>query len=59
LRSEKMWRIAPAGFVKAYFSLKRVDQRAAFSTALYKITVNECWDLLRKKKVRAAGVASD
>jgi RNA polymerase sigma-70 factor (ECF subfamily) len=39
-------------FVKAYFSLKRFDQRAAFSTWLYKITVNECWDLLRKKKVR-------
>jgi RNA polymerase sigma-70 factor (ECF subfamily) len=38
--------------VKAYFSLKRFDQRAAFSTWLYKITVNECWDLLRKKKVR-------
>jgi RNA polymerase sigma-70 factor, ECF subfamily len=39
-------------FVKAYFSLKRFDQRAAFSTWLHKITVNECWDLLRKKKVR-------
>jgi RNA polymerase sigma-70 factor, ECF subfamily len=39
-------------FVKAYFSLKKFDQRSAFSTWLYKITVNECWDLLRKKKVR-------
>jgi RNA polymerase sigma-70 factor, ECF subfamily len=39
-------------FLKAYFSLKRFDQRSAFSTWLYKITVNECWDLLRKKKVR-------
>jgi RNA polymerase sigma-70 factor (ECF subfamily) len=39
-------------FLKAYFSLKRFDQRAAFSTWLYKITVNECWDLLRKRKVR-------
>lgn len=44
--------IAQQVFVKAYFSLKRFDQRAAFSTWLYKITVNECWDLLRKKKVR-------
>jgi RNA polymerase sigma-70 factor (ECF subfamily) len=39
-------------FLKAYFSLKRFDQRAALSTWLYKITVNECWDLLRKRKVR-------
>jgi RNA polymerase sigma-70 factor, ECF subfamily len=39
-------------FVKAYFSLKRFDQRAAFSTWLYKITVNECWDVLRKRKSR-------
>jgi RNA polymerase sigma-70 factor (ECF subfamily) len=44
--------IAQQVFVKAYFSLKKFDQRAAFSTWLYKITVNEFWDLLRKKKVR-------
>jgi RNA polymerase sigma-70 factor (ECF subfamily) len=44
--------IAQQVFVKAYFSLKKFDQRAAFSTWLYKITLNECWDLLRKKKVR-------
>src|SRR5437763_1539650 len=44
--------IALQVFVKAYFSLKRFDQRAALSTWLYKITVNECWDRLRKKKVR-------
>ncbi|GAC1621493.1 MAG: RNA polymerase sigma factor RpoE [Candidatus Acidiferrum sp.] len=44
--------VAQQAFVKAYFSLKRFDQRAAFTTWLYKITVNECWDMLRKKKVR-------
>lgn len=44
--------IAQQVILKAYFSLKRFDQRAAFSTWLYKITVNECWDLLRKRKVR-------
>jgi RNA polymerase sigma-70 factor (ECF subfamily) len=44
--------IAQQVFLKAYFSLKRFDQRAAFTTWLYKITVNECWDLLRKRKVR-------
>jgi RNA polymerase sigma-70 factor (ECF subfamily) len=51
--------IAQQVFVKAYFSLKRFDQRAAFSTWLHKITVNECWDLLRKKKVRPLVYESD
>src|SRR5215472_12370277 len=44
--------IAQQVFLKAYFSIKRFDQGAAFSTWLYKNTVNECWDLLRKRKVR-------
>ena len=39
--------------------MKRFDQRAAFSTWLYKITVNECWDYLRKKKVRPLVYESD
>ena len=51
--------VAQQVFVKAYFSLKRFDQRAAFSTWLYRITVNECWDLLRKKKVRPLLYESD
>jgi RNA polymerase sigma-70 factor, ECF subfamily len=51
-RREDAEEIAQQVFLKAYFSLKRFDQRAAFSTWLYKITVNECWDMLRKKKVR-------
>jgi RNA polymerase sigma-70 factor (ECF subfamily) len=51
-RREDVEDVSQQVFVKAYFSLKRFDQRAAFSTWLYKITVNECWDLLRKRKVR-------
>jgi len=51
-RQEDVEDIAQQVFVKAYFSLKRFDQRAAFSTWLYKITVNECWDLLRRRKAR-------
>jgi len=58
-RREDVEDIAQQVFVKAYFSLKRFDQRAAFSTWLYKITVNECWDLLRKKKVRPLLYESD
>jgi RNA polymerase sigma-70 factor (ECF subfamily) len=51
--------IAQQVFLKAYFSIKRFDQRAAFSTWLYKITVNECWDLLRKRKVRPLTYETD
>src|SRR5436305_2613523 len=58
-RHEDVEDIAQQVFVKAYFSLKRFDQRAAFSTWLYKITMNECWDLLRKKKVRPLVYESD
>src|SRR5467141_5158002 len=58
-RREDVEDIAQQVFVKAYFSLKRFDQRAAFSTWLYKITVNECWDLLRKRKARPLIYESD
>lgn len=58
-RHEDIEDIAQQVFVKAYFSLKRFDGRAAFSTWLYRITLNECWDLLRKKKVRPLLYESD
>src|SRR5882724_4551588 len=58
-RQEDVEDIAQQVFVKAYFSLQRFDQRAAFSTWLYKITVNECWDLLRKRKARPLVYESD
>src|SRR5579864_8185658 len=58
-RREDVEDIAQQVFVKAYFSIKRFDQRAAFSTWLYKITVNECWDVLRKRKVRPLVYESD
>ena len=58
-RREDVEDIGQQVFVKAYFSLKRFDQRAAFSTWLYKITVNECWDFLRKKKARPLTYESD
>ena len=58
-RREDVEDIAQQVFVKAYFSLKRFDQRAAFSTWLYKITVNECWDSLRRKRVRPLVYESD
>jgi RNA polymerase sigma-70 factor, ECF subfamily len=44
--------VAQQVFFKAYMSLRRFDMRSAFSTWLYKITVNECLDFLRKRRVR-------
>ena len=51
-RREDVEDVVQQVFLKVFVSLKRFDQRAAFSTWLYKIPVNECWDYLRKKKVR-------
>jgi RNA polymerase sigma-70 factor, ECF subfamily len=46
-------------FLKVFVSLKRFDHRSAFSTWLYKVSVNECWDYLRKRKVRPLMYESD
>ena len=51
-RREDVEDVAQQVFVKAYFSLRRFDLRSTFGTWLYKIAVNECWDYLRKKRVR-------
>src|SRR2546422_8704213 len=52
-RREDIEDVAQQVFMKAYFSLRRFDLRSAFGTWLYKIAVNECWDYLRKKRVRS------
>jgi RNA polymerase sigma-70 factor (ECF subfamily) len=44
--------VAQQVFVKVFLSLRRFDRRSAFSTWLYKVTVNECWDYLRKRRAR-------
>jgi RNA polymerase sigma-70 factor (ECF subfamily) len=51
--------VAQQALAKAYFSIRRFDSRSAFGTWLYKIAVNECWDYLRKKKVRRLVYESD
>jgi RNA polymerase sigma-70 factor, ECF subfamily len=58
-RREDTEDVAQQVFLKVFVSLRRFDQRSAFSTWLYKITVNECWDYLRKKKVRPLLYESD
>jgi RNA polymerase sigma-70 factor (ECF subfamily) len=44
--------IAQQVFSKVYFSIRNFDFRSSLLTWIYKITVNECYDYLRKKKVR-------
>lgn len=51
--------IAQQVFAKIYFSLKNFDFRSSLLTWIYKITVNECYDYLRKKKVRKLVYESD
>ncbi len=51
--------IAQQVFAKIYFSLKKFNFRSAVSTWVYKITVNECYDHLRKQKVRKAIIQAD
>jgi RNA polymerase sigma-70 factor (ECF subfamily) len=51
--------IAQQVFAKVYFSLKSFDFRSSLLTWIYKITVNECFDYLRKKKVRKLVYESD
>ncbi len=58
-RREDVEDISQQVFLKAYVSIRRFDMRSAFSTWLYKIAVNECWDSLRKKKVRPLVYESD
>ncbi len=51
--------IAQQVFSKAFFSIRRFDFRSSLLTWIYKITVNECYDYLRKKKVRKLVYESD
>jgi RNA polymerase sigma-70 factor (ECF subfamily) len=51
--------IAQQVFTKIYFSMRNFDFRSSLITWIYKITVNECFDYLRKKKVRKLVYESD
>ena len=46
-------------FAKVYLSVKSFDFRSSLITWIYKITVNECFDYLRKRKVRKLVYESD
>ena len=51
--------IAQQVFAKVFFSIRNFDFRSSLLTWIYKITVNECYDYLRKKKVRKLVYESD
>ena len=51
--------IAQQVFAKIYFSIRSFDFRSSLLTWIYKITVNECYDYLRKKRVRKLVYESD
>jgi RNA polymerase sigma-70 factor (ECF subfamily) len=51
--------VAQQVFLKVYLSLQRFDGRSSFSTWLYKVTLNETYDHLRKKKARRLVYESD
>ena len=51
--------IAQQVFAKIYFSIGKFDFRSSLLTWIYKITVNECYDYLRKKRVRKLVYESD
>ncbi len=51
--------IAQQVFAKIYVSVRNFDFRSSLITWIYKITVNECFDYLRKRKVRKLVYESD
>jgi RNA polymerase sigma-70 factor (ECF subfamily) len=51
--------IAQEVFTKLYFSLPQFRLEASFEAWLYRITVNQCYDFLRKRKRDAQVVESD
>lgn len=46
--------IAQQVFLKIYLALPRFDFRSAFSTWVYRIAVNQCYDHLRRQRSRKA-----
>jgi RNA polymerase sigma-70 factor (ECF subfamily) len=51
--------IAQQVFAKIYFSIGTFDSRSTLLTWIYRIAVNECYDYLRKRRVRKLVYESD
>ena len=46
-------------FSKTYFAIRSFDSRSSLLTWIYRITVNECYDYLRKRRARRLVYESD
>lgn len=51
--------IAQQVFVKVYFSIRAFECRSSLPSWIYRIAVNECYEYLRRKKVRPLVYHSD
>ena len=51
--------IAQQVFTKVYFALDKFNFQSSVATWVYKIAVNECYDHLRKQKVRKVAILAD
>jgi RNA polymerase sigma-70 factor (ECF subfamily) len=51
--------IAQQVFAKVYFSVRNFDARCSLMTWISRITINECYDYLRKRRVRKLVYESD
>src|SRR6202171_5492804 len=51
--------IAQQVFSKPYFAINSFNSRTSLITWIYRITVNECYDYLRKKRARRVVYESD
>jgi len=51
--------VAQQVFAKIYFSIRGFDSRSSLLTWIHRITVNECYDYLRKRRVRKLTYESD
>lgn len=51
--------LAQQVFMKVYTALPRFDFRAEFSTWLYRITVNECYDFMRRQRALKSSAGNE
>ncbi|MCL2334506.1 MAG: sigma-70 family RNA polymerase sigma factor [Endomicrobia bacterium] len=51
--------IAQSVFVKAYANIGSFEEKAAFSTWLYRITVNECYTALKKRRTNVLSLDAE